>query len=608
MDIYTIDFETYYAKDYGLNKFTTEEYIRDPRFEVIGVAVKKNDEETQWFSGTKALTKQWLEQFPWEDNIALAHNGMFDFAIMAWHFDIHPTKLADTLCMARALHTIEVGGSLAALTQYYGLGKKGTEVVNALGLKRLDFPKAQMQAYAGYCINDVDLTYALFEILIKRFPVSELNLVDLTLRMFTRPCIELNKYILKEHLQIVKENKERLMGMITQSREELMSNEKFANALRIAGVEPPTKISPTTGKETYAFAKADEAFKALLEHENEAVQALVSARLGVKSTIEETRTQRFIEIASRGTLPIPLRYYAAHTGRWGGDDKVNLQNLPRTSAIKQAMEAPVGYKIIDSDSSQIEARTLAWLAGQDDLVDAFDKGEDVYKIMASAIYGKEVDEITKDERFVGKTTILGAGYGMGAVKFRAQLKTFGVDLPAEECNRIIRVYRETYPQIPLLWRAAGDALKAIQQGATSPLGRGLALTVEGKHGIRLPNGFYIKYPNLRTQVNEEGRDEMVYDTKKGRTTVPNRIYGGKVVENVCQALARIVIGEQMLRVAKKYQVVMTVHDAICCLVPEDEADTAREYVELCMRLRPKWAPELPLDCESGVGDSYGDCK
>jgi DNA polymerase len=272
------------------------------------------------------------------------------------------------------------------------------------------------------------------------------------------------------------------------------------------------------------------------------------------------------------------------------------------------MEAPVGYKIIDSDSSQIEARTLAWLAEQDDLVDAFDKGEDVYKIMASAIYGKHIDEITKDERFVGKTTILGAGYGMGAFKFRTQLKTFGVDLPQEECDRIIRVYRETYPQIPLLWRAAGDALKAIEQGATSPLGRGSALTVEGKHGIRLPNGFYIKYPNLRRQVNEEGRDELVYDTKKGRTVVPNRIYGGKVVENVCQALARIVIGEQMLRVAKKYQVVMTVHDAVCCVVPEDEADTAREYVEMCMRMRPKWAPELPLDCESGVGDSYGDCK
>jgi DNA polymerase I-like protein with 3'-5' exonuclease and polymerase domains len=608
MDLLTIDFETYYSREYGLGKLTTEEYIRDERFEVIGVAVQVNDGEPQWFSGDRLQTKKWLEQFSWEDSIALAHNGMFDFAILSWRFNIKPKKLADTLCMARALHSIEVGGSLSALANHYGLGEKGTEVVNALGLTRKDFPEEQLEKYGEYCRNDANLTYKLFMVLVQSFSVSELKLIDLTLRMFTEPVLELNKIILQEHLIGVKFAKARLMATIAHSREELMSNDKFAEALRIAGVEPPTKISPTTGKETFAFAKADEAFKALLEHEDPAVQALVSARLGVKSTLEETRTQRFIEIADRGTLPIPLRYYAAHTGRWGGDDKVNLQNLPRNSAIKTAMEAPVGYKVIDSDSSQIEARTLAWLAEQNDLVEAFDRGEDVYKIMASSIYGKSVDDITKDERFVGKTTILGCGYGMGAAKFRAQLKTFGVDLPKEECERIIHVYRETYPRIPLLWRSANQALLAIMQNQTTPLGRGLALTVEGTHGIRLPNGFYIKYPNLRHQVNDEGRDELVYDTKKGRAIIPNRIYGGKVVENVCQALARIVIGEQMLRVAKKYRVVMTVHDAVCCVVPEHEVDTAREYVEMCMRMRPKWALELPLDCESGTGDSYGGCK
>ena len=608
MDIYTIDFETFYSREYGLGKLTTEEYIRDGRFEVIGVAVKKNDEETKWFTGTHAETKGWLDQFPWEDNIAVAHNGMFDFAIMSWHFNIKPKKLADTLCMARARHTIEVGGSLSALVEYYGLGKKGTEVVNALGLMRCDFPEEQLKQYGEYCRNDVNLTYELFKVLVQDFPVSELNLIDLTLRMFTEPVVELDEAVLTGHLAMVQKNKEKLMEKISEHKDDLMSNPKFAQILQALSVTPPMKVSPTTGKETYAFAKSDEGFKALLEHENPKVQALVAARLGVKSTIEETRTIRFMEIAKRGKLPIPLRYYAAHTGRWGGDDKVNLQNLPRSSAIKDAMLSPLGYKVIDSDSSQIEARTLAWLAEQNDLVEAFDRGEDVYKIMASSIYGKSVDEITKDERFVGKTTILGCGYGMGAAKFRAQLKTFGVDLPQEECERIIRVYRETYPQIPLLWRTANQALLAIMQDQTTPLGRGLALTVEGKHGIRLPNGFYVKYPNLRRQVNEEGRDELVYDTKRGRAIIPNRIYGGKVVENVCQALARIVIGEQMLRVAKKYRVVMTVHDAVCCVVPEHEVDTAREYVEMCMRMRPKWALELPLDCESGVGDSYGGCK
>ena len=316
-----------------------------------------------------------------------------------------------------------------------------------------------------------------------------------------------------------------------------------------------------------------------------------------------TRTERFIQIAERGTLPIPLRYYAAHTGRWGGDDKVNMQNLPRKSPLKKAIRAPEGYTFIDCDSSQIEARTLAWLAGQDDLVEAFDRGEDVYKIMASRIYGKPIEEITDAERFVGKTTILGAGYGMGAAKFRAQLKTFGVDLPLEECQYIINVYRETYPKIPELWRQAGDALLAMMAGQTAPLGRAGVLLVD-REGIKLPNGLYIKYPNLRRVMNN-GKSEIVYDTKKGKAIIPTRVYGGKTVENVCQALARIVIGEQMLMIARRLHVTMTVHDAVGVIAPEAEADEARKFVEDCMRIRPKWATKLPLNCESKMGASYG---
>jgi DNA polymerase len=314
-------------------------------------------------------------------------------------------------------------------------------------------------------------------------------------------------------------------------------------------------------------------------------------------------------MARRGNLPVPLRYYAAHTGRWGGDDKVNLQNLPRNSPIKGAIRAPTGYNLIDSDSSQIEARTLAWLAEQNDLVEAFEKGEDVYRQMASKIYGKPEADITKEERFVGKTTILGCGYGMGAEKFRSQLKAFGVDLPADECARIISVYREAYPQITQLWKQAHRALTAMMVGKTSLVGRKDVLVVKGKEGIRLPNGLYLKYPNLRYAKSQEDseKEEVVYDTKRGKATVPTRVYGGKLVENICQALARIVIGEQILRINRKYPVVMTVHDAIACLVPEGETQTGREFVELCMRLRPEWALDLPLDCESGFGKSYGEC-
>lgn len=604
MPIITIDFETYYDRAYSLSKITTEEYIRDELFEVIGVAVKVDDGQTEWFSGPKEATLKWLKQFPWSEATAVAHNAVFDMAILNWIFKIRPKRIVDTLSMARAKHGTEVGGSLKALAEHYKLGVKGSEVLNALGKGRLDFTPEELARYGEYCVNDVELTYDLFASLAVDFPIVELKLIDLTIRMFTEPHLWLDDEILYEHKMDVISTKDTLMKHIEINREQLMSNGQFAEVLRARGVEPPTKVSPATGKETYAFAKNDEEFKALLEHEDPVVQLLVAARLGVKSTLEETRTQRFIDIAKRGMLPIPLRYYAAHTGRWGGDDKINMQNLPRKSPLKKAVKAPPGYLFIDCDSSQIEARTLAWLAGQNDLVDAFDKGEDVYKIMASAIYGKPIESITQDERFVGKTTILGAGYGMGYKKFRAQLKNFNVDLPEEECDRIIRVYRETYPMIPQLWRDASEALDAIANNQVAELGRPGVLSVEGYKGIRLPNGLYLKYPNLRWQFSD-GKQEMIYDTKKGKAVIPNRIYGGKCVENVCQALARIVIGEQMLMVANKYRVVMTVHDAVGVIAPEAEGERAQEYVEMCMRIRPSWAPELPLNCESKIGASYG---
>ena len=891
MNIFCIDFETYYDKDFSLSKLTTEEYIRSKDFEVIGVAVQRKGEEPVWFSGTQEKTKEWLEQFNFADHAVIAHNAVFDMAILNWHFDIRPKIIVDTLSMARALHGTEVGGSLKVLAEHYNLGVKGTEVLDAKGKQRIDFNAEDLASYGEYCRNDVRLTMDLFKQLSGDFPLFEYKLIDLTIRMFTEPVLELDRASLVRLLEEIHITKNALLLRATSNRESLLSNAKFAQELESLGVTCPIKISPTTGKETWALSKNDEEFKALLEHENPIVQALASARIGIKSTLEETRTMRFMDIEARGALPIPLRYYAAHTGRWGGDDKINMQNLGRKSNLKYAIRAPDGYFLIDADSSQIEARTLAWLASQNDLVDAFERGEDVYKIMASAIYNKPVEEITPDERFVGKTTILGCisegtpvlcksgwkpieqvslydelwdgeewvchqglvkkglketlslsglwltpdhkvlcgtqwleaqsvvadenilcraldtgaenlpllgiskeheevypqsllnvpaedlsipltnitlktlnlqgaiyvlknqaiqlanyiggiatylnttsigkdcliayqavsnaviqslvkhthimaveglqytnlgarikkssyatlyhsmggmtqnetltgltttkdthqttydlqlglktpvikekliscsrnlmtydiayagprnrftvrtdkgpiivhncGYGMGNKKFRIQLKTFNVDLSEEECERIIKVYRETYDWVPALWKRASTTLDAMIENKTISIGRDKILVVDGKKGIRLPNGMYIKYPNLRKVDKDNGGYEYVYDVKKGKSTYPSRIYGGKVIENVCQALARIIIGEQMLMINKKYKVVMTVHDAVACIVPEHELATAREYVVMCMRMRPKWAMELPLNCESGVGTTYGHCS
>ena len=332
--------------------------------------------------------------------------------------------------------------------------------------------------------------------------------------------------------------------------------------------------------------------------------------MGTKSTLEESRTERFIGIAKRGLIPIPVRYYAAHTGRWGGDDKINIQNLPSRGAngkkLKSSIIAPVGYTLVDCDSSQIEARVLAWVAGQDDLVEAFANNEDVYIKMASKIYNVKEEDVTKEQRFVGKSTILGAGYGMGAVRFAEQLKSFGTTIDVEEARRIISIYREANWKISQFWRNCQNML--VEMSRDKPISFGAknivkSVRTQTGYGVELPSGLVMRYDDLEFEQGGRGF-EFSYKTRRGRT----RIYGGKVTENVCQAIARCIMGEQMLAIAKKYKPVLTVHDSVVCCVPDDELDEARQYIEACMSTTPSWAEGMPITCESGIGKSYGDCE
>ncbi len=606
----TIDFETYYATDFSLTKLTTEEYVRDDRFQVIGVAVKVNNEPTKWFSGDFTQTAMWLHRFPWENHFVLAHNAIFDAAIMTWHFGIRPKAWLDTLSMARATLGPNAKVGLASLAEQYGLGKKGLEVNDAKGKRREDFSPQELADYGGYCVNDVELTYNLFKELDAGFPVKEKRLIDITIRMFSDPMLELDTDALEAHLTGVRERKAKLFETSGITKEVLNSSAKFAALLQSHGVWPPVKISATTGKETYAFAKSDQEFVALLEHPKEEVQAIVAARIGAKSTLEETRTERFISIAKRGPIlgsvrrmPIPLKYYAAHTGRWGGSDKVNLQNLPSRGAeggkLKRCIVAPRGHVIIDCDSSQIEARVLAWLAGEQTLLKLFRNGEDVYKYMAAQIYNKPFDLVTPEERFIGKTTVLGAGYGMGGEKFQAQLANMGKDVDLDMCRHIIKQYRQSNRAISNWWLELNQVLQAIMAGKEVAVDKVGLMTTSPMLGIELPNNLFLNYPELTRGTN----NDFSYMTRAGR----NRIYGGKVAENLCQAVARCVIGEQIIEIEKRYRVVLTVHDAVACVVPEAEAEEARAYIEQCMRTSPKWAEALPLNCESGMATNYGDC-
>jgi DNA polymerase len=611
MDIITVDFETYYTDQFGFKKLTTEQYVRSPDFEEILVGIKRNDEETIWLSGEHREVKQYLHaNYNWATSALLAHNTLFDGAVLAWRFDIHPKLYLDTLCMARALHGLEVSGSLAALATMYGIGEKGNEVINAKGKRRKDFSPEELETYAQYCMNDVDLTHKLFTIFMQKhkFPKKELKIIDMTLRMFTHPALELDVNLLEEHLDALQDQKEKLLEECGVDRDGLMSNPKFAEVLRSAGVVPPTKISARTGKETWAFAKTDEGLKSLLEHEDAKVQMLVGARLGVKSTLEETRTERFLDIATRGkTMPVPIKYYAAHTGRWGGYDKINLQNLPsrgkNAKVLKKCLVAPEGYTIIQADSAQIEARVLAWLAGQNDLVAAFAKGEDVYRQMASKIFRVLPEQITDAQRVIGKTVILGAGYGMGANKFKEQLKTYGVDVTDDESALYISTYRSANQSVAKLWQDAQTTLKGLYLREAYEFGRKGVLRISTlEQGIILPSGLLMRYEGLEAKLQGEFVN-YTYKTRKG----PVNLYGGKIVENVCQGIARCIIAEQMLEIAKQYRVLLTVHDSVVCCVRDDEVEEAARYIDACMRYTPDWAKGLPVRGDVEIGKNYGAC-
>ena len=625
MDIVTIDFETYYDKDYSLSKMTTEQYVRSSLFEIIGVGIKVNDYPTDWYSGDNP--GKFLKSLDYRKRAILCHNTAFDGAILSWHFGISPRLWLDTLGMARPLHNVTVGGSLAKLVTYYGLGKKGDEVVAALGKRKADFTEADLAQYGEYCKNDVNMTKQLFDKLKVGFPSSELLVIDQTLRMYTDPVIELDVPLLEKHLEEVRTRKRTLMadlghGMGGEAavQEMLMSNDKFAAYLKRLGVEPPTKTSLKTGKESWAFAKTDKGMTDMLEHVDERVQAAVSARLGVKSTLEETRTENLIGVAGRGNLPIMLNYYGAHTGRFSGGDKLNLQNLPSrgNTTIRRALKAPPGQMLISCDSSQIEARTVAWLAGQEDLLVAFRDKRDVYSEFATEVYGRVITKADKVERFVGKTCVLGLGYGMGAEKFRRTLEIgqggINVVIDINEAERIVRLYRQKNWKIVQFWQRCGAALKDMLYGGGNELHPKVRYD---KGGIILPNGFRVQYPALRETANgfmyiSDARTYQKAIKDRVLTGSPpddiawTRIYGGKVTENIVQALAALVIREQMAAAGLHFKVAFQVHDEIIIAVPESNALADQAKLEALMSTAPKWAPDLPVACESGMAANYGD--
>jgi DNA polymerase len=479
----------------------------------------------------------------------------------------------------------------------------------------MEIPEELWGPFLEYCANDVEITRLCFDYMFKFFPDKELALIDLTTRMFTDPVLKVD--VQRAHDEYAKECGKKVAALFKAGvmSEDLLSNQRFAALLEERGVSPPLKISKTTGKSTYAFAKGDAAFQELtVEHPH--IKDLVDARLAIKSTIGETRAHRFVEAGKDNmSLPVLLNYYGAHTGRWSGGNKLNLQNLPRGGELRKSILAPAGHVIVVADSAQIEARTVAWLAGQDDLVKLFASGEDVYKWMASRIYGVPVSAVTKDQRFIGKTCVLGLGFGMGAKKLRASLAqgVMGpkVTLSLDECYRIVDIYRNANKKIVELWGTMNEWIGLMQlTTANQPFpGKDGVLTCR-KGMILGPMGVPLIYTDLAPKSIDakpwdawfdiEDLGTITYQTAKGRSY----IYGGLLTENVVQHIARCVVAEQMLQISERYRVVMMTHDECVIIAPEKEADEALAFTLGVMKSVPSWAKGLPLNAEGGYDVCY----
>jgi DNA polymerase len=623
------DFETFFDSEYSLStgEGTTEAYIRDPRFEVICVSVIVDGGAPQWFTGTHAEIYQWLRQFNWEGSVCVFHNAMFDAAILSWRFGIRPGAIICTMSMARPLLGQAESVSLGNLASYFGVGTKGDDTRWAKGMRRVDFQPHQMQQYASYCCLDSQLCLGILRKMMPGFPKSELQLIDSTIRCFTEPQLELDLPILERELQAFLTRRNGLLEACGVSHpSELRSDGLMAEKLTALGVVPPTKPSKADPDvEAWAFSKQDVEFMDLREHEDERVVALVEARIGSKTSQVQTRLERFINIAKRGRLPVPLSYAGAMTThRWSGTDKINLQNLPRNpnakkglfSPLRQAIKAPPGFKLMVADLSQIELRLNCWQSGQQDVLDLLIAGEDVYAHSASATYGFKVDKDNYPiERFVGKTQELSCGYQCGPARFRNALRTdsrkYGIHLPDESlefAKKAVYGYRDSHPAIVNFWARAEAAIPYLASGMGFDLGPWRC----DQGTIIMPSGLRLSYPDLCQRLDEKtGRLEWQYARRreKSRNRIVTKLYGGKLVENVTQAAGKCVMAEAMLRIAQRFRIVGTVHDELILLVPADiDLVEAKAWVRWCMTQSPVWAPTLPLACDIEIGDNYAEAK
>lgn len=667
-----LDFETYYDVDYTLSKLSTSEYVRDPRFKAHMAGIKIGAAATVVIPCERLAA--FLKSIDWSTHDLLCHNTSFDGFILSDRFGALPRRYYDTLSMARGLHSNDIGAALDDVARHYGVGNKIANVLEQSKGVAILGPQLYRRM-AAYCAVDIDLTLAIFRRMHRQFPAVEMDLVDATIRMFCDPVLRVDIPRVQAALSAeLAERKSLLLSVDTSGFDEhkltrtertlpphekrllvakkiIGSSDAFSDLLRACGVAPPVKISPAwlktpkadrleSKKWAYAFAKDDTAFTELpdrpeawsadldlgraadieeLAARQVRIAQLVEIRLAVKSTANITRAERFLAAGANAQgnptpLPAGYAYYRAHTGRWGGNNKMNMQNLERGGELRQSVLAPPGHVLVVGDSGQIECRVNGWLWGQDDLLDAFRAsdlgvGVDAYCDFGTLIYHRPITKLDKVERFVSKVGVLGLGFQMGAPKFQITLAKGALGGPPvffalDKCKGIVNAYRRKNHRIVGGWEICAGIIADMAAGRT-----GSYRCISWEQGkIWLPNGMALHYPDLAQSIGESGWPEWTY---AGRNGARKKIYGGLLCENIVQALARIVVAEQLLTVTKgngkgnpPRRLVMITHDEGVLCVRKASGPAALRQLMTAMKTPLPWCPDLPLNSEGGFAENY----
>jgi DNA polymerase len=663
---YHLDFETYSEAD--IRKVGTFGYARHPSTQILCLAISRGDREPLlWVPRVWADRMNWVDPIEQneaedmlmdmecdEEAVIYAHNAPFEFAIYNHAFypqysysKLKPEQMRCTAAMARRAcipHSLEKCAAYLGLVQQKD--NKGKSLIQKLCVPQKPdkthtekwrrtptMDPVRFKALCEYCVQDVKVEMQVEKAL------HLFNAKGFSHDVFVHDLI-INERGFPVDVPALKKAEAMIDEVTAEAHEEFLQLTGFAptqtkvllpwlqeHGYRGANLQAATMEEEMDDWEPDTEEGLDEVAKRALELRQTVSFAAVKK---VKSMLlladpEDSRI--------RGTL----FYHGASTGRWSSK-LVQQQNLKRSTKdsedafamlrsgapmcaielvhgpILQTLATCIRHFINDGDEpldsvdyAAIEARIVCWLAGQEDALEEFRQGIDRYKIMATKIFRAAITNITKDQRFVGKQTVLGCGYGMGATKFIGTCASYGQEVSTEVAELAVATFRDTHKKVVSLWYSLEGACKRAINSPGQKIKVGDHLTVfcmttAGKRFlmIRLPSGRHLAYPEPRID-----NDRITFYGQVPGKAIWGRIetYGGKLVENVTQGVAADCMGVGAINATRAgHNIIMLVHDE-AVRTTRGSAHTLEHFIK-CLTDMPAWADGLPLVAEGETIPHY----